>query len=241
MKIIKAHKNLHGHLYLMVDEIPKITYEKIGESYVGSDEEGIFNYYLKYKYGSGNFKAFAGREFPIELKDGTIVRLKDHWWDAGVYDKENEYVNVGLGTLEDLQDCYIYCSYNIKKDKLKELINDYLSRDKFYNYYEIEKWAKLQYKWYSIIFHGKEIPFMMNYKGNVVDRDTKEYKYVLHNYIKYKKNKVFKLKLFKLSYKDETGRLIKLEDNYINIVKETLPEQEFKKYLKWSKKHEINL
>jgi len=237
MRIIKAYKNPNGHLYIMVDKIPKLTYEKIGASYVGSDEQELFNDYLKYEYGYGSFKAFAGREFSIELKDGTIIKLKDHWWDYGVYDKENEYVGIGLGTLESLLDCFVFCSYNVRKDKLEELINDYLSRDKFYEYYEIEKWCKLQYIWYPLIFHGKQLPFMMNYKGNVVERDTKEYKYALHNYMKIKKDKTFLLKLFKLSYKDENGRLIKLEDSYINVVKETLPDFEVKKYLEWANKY----
>lgn len=236
MNIIKAYKNPNRHLYIMIDEIPKITYEKIGMSYVGSDEQGLFNDYLRYEYGSGSFKAFAGREFSIELKDGTIVKLKDHWWDSGVYAKEHEYIGIGLGTLESLQDCYVYCSYKVRKDKLEELLNDYLKRDKFYEYYEIEKWAKLQYNWYPLIFHSKELPFLMNYKGSIIDKNTKEYKYAQSNYIKYKYGKSFSLKLFKFSYKDENGRLIKLEDSYKNVAKETLPYFEFDKYTEWSNK-----
>jgi hypothetical protein len=235
MKIIKAHKNIRGYLYLLVDEIPKITYKKIGMSYVGSDDQEFFNDYLKYEQASKGFQAFAGREFTIELKDGTIVKLKDHWWDSGAYDKENEYIQVRLGTLKQLQDCYVFFGYNIRKDKLEKMLSEYLSENKFYDYREMEKWCKMQYNWYPLIFHGKELSFMMNYKGNIIESNTHEPKYALHNYVKCKKGKQFELKLFKLSYY-ENGRLVKLEDSYMNVTRETLPEFEFEKYMEHTKK-----
>jgi hypothetical protein len=230
MKIIKAHKSKDGHLYLMVDDIPKITYEKVGLSYVGSDDKGYFNDYLKYEYAYGNMRAFAGREINLDMKDGTVTTIKDHWWDAGFYDKKHEYIGVGLGTLEKLQDCFVFCSYYIRKDKLEAMLEEYLKDNSFYDYWDIEKWCKLQYNWYPLIFHGKQLPFLMNYKGHIVNAVTMEYKYAQHNLCKIKKNKWFELKLFKLQYK-ENDRLIKLEDNYINVVKETLPNEEFEKYI----------
>lgn len=233
MKIIKAHKNKNGHLYLMVNEIPKITYEKVGLSYVGSDDEGYFNDYLRYEYGSGSFVAFAGREISIELKDSTIQTLKNHWWASGHYDKEHEYVEVGLSTLEKLQNCFVFCSYSIRKDKLEKMIEEYLRDNIFYDYWDIEKWCNLQYNWYPLIYHGKQLPYLMNYKGDIIDEFTLERKFADLNLCKIKKVKgeikTFELRLFKLEYK-ENNRLIKLEDKYDNVVKETLPDEEFRKY-----------
>ena len=229
MKIIKAHKNKNGHLYLMVDNIPQMTYEKVGSSYIGSDNNNYFSDYLKYEHGYGRFVAFAGREFPIKLKDGSITKLKDHWWASGSYDKNHKYIGVGLGTLSELQDCFVFCSYNIREDKLDALVEEYLQDNIFYEYYDIEKWGKLQHKWFRLMFHGKKLPFMMNHKGEIIDYLSNERKFALHNYIIIKKTKDFKLRLFKLQYKDN-DRLIKLEDSYDNVVKETLPNEEFKKY-----------
>lgn len=236
MKIIKAHKNKDGHLYIMVDNIPKVTYEKVGLSYVGSDDEGYFSDYLKYERGYGNFLAFAGRELSIDMKDGSTETIKNHWWASGFYDQEHDYIGVGLSTLDKLQDCFVFCSYYIRKDKLETLVERYLKDNTFYEYYDIEKWCKLQYNWHPLIFHGKQLPFLMNYKGNIIDAITKEPKYsVMHNYIKVKKTRDFKLRLFKLQYK-ENGRLVKLEDSYDNIVKETLPIEEYNKYRLCGKK-----
>jgi len=229
MKIIKAHKSKEGHLQLMVDSIPKITYEKVGMSYIGSDENNYFSDYLRYEHGSGHFVAFAGREIKIELKDGTIETLKDHWWASSIKNEEHEFVYVGLGTMEELQDCFVFCSYRLRKDMLELAIKEYLKEDFYYEYYDIEKWAKLQYSWYPLIFHGRELPFLMNYKGNIIDAITKERKFALNNYMKIKKTRTFMLKLFKLQYRDN-DRLIKLEDNYTNVVRETLPCNEFEKY-----------
>lgn len=233
MKILRAHKTQYGHLYLAVDNIPKVTYEKVGLSYIGSDDEGYFSDYLKYEHGSGSFVAFAGRELCIHLKDGTIQKLKDHWWAYGNYDNEHEYVDIGLGTLEDLQDCYVFCSYCIRKDKLQILLDEYLKNNPFYDYWEIERWCKLQHSWYPLIFHGKQLPFLMNYRGDIIDTITKKSKYALLNICKIRNTKMgkrnFDLKLFRFEYK-ENGRLIKLEDKYENIVKETLPSKEFIKY-----------
>ena len=232
MKIIKAYKNKYGYLYIMVDKIPKLTYEKVGVSYVGSDNEGYFNDCLKYGYGS-NFIAFVGKEIHIELKDGTIEILKNHWWAYWQtyenYNKEHKYIDIGLSTLEKLQDCFVFCSYKIRKDKLDVLIEEYLKDTNFCDYYDIEKWCKLQYNWYPLIYHGKTLPFLMNYKGDIIDEVTKEQNFARYNYMKIKKTKTFKLCLFKFQYK-ENDRLIKLEDSYDNIVKETLPDEEYKKY-----------
>lgn len=229
MKILKAYKGNHGRLYLCVNKIPKVKYEKIGVDYVGSDKNGYFSHYLHY---SRMTNAFAGRELQLVMKDGTVDTIKDHWFDSGSYEGHGEFVPIGLGTAESLQNCYVYYSYNIQKDKLNELVKEYLTREKFYEYYEIEKWLKLQYKWYPLIMHGKELPFMMNKNGDVVEMETKEMVYCMYNVIKSRnvtekyKHKTFRY--FKLNHKVD-GKLYKLEDMYGNVCKETLPKKHYKK------------
>lgn len=104
------------HYYCLFDEIPEITYEKIGSSYVGSatDNNGniIFSNYLGYE-SFGN--AFGGRELTLKMKDGTTEKVKDYWFDWGHYKNHGEFIDIGGGTLEKLQECYVYCGYNINK------------------------------------------------------------------------------------------------------------------------------
>lgn len=228
MKILKmyvARRYGNTHCYCLFDEIPEITYEKIGSSYVGSacDEDGsvIFSRHLGYdSYG----KAFCGRELTLHMKDGTYQKIKDYWYDCGHYKAHGEFIDIGGGTLEDLQDCYVYCGYNINKDTFQKMLDDYYSREKEYEYYEIEKWAKMQYKWYPVVIDGKTYPVMVNEKGNFTKRETKEPVYPRRNICRYKKkvDKYFKFCFFNYSYNDG-NRLIKIERKMLDVLHESLP------------------
>ena len=228
MKIIKLYKSKgYSHYYVIFDEIPKLTYEKIKGDYIGSalDEYGniIFSEHLKWQpFGD----AFAGRELTLKMKDGSIQKIKDHWFDHGHYKEHGEFIGIGAGTLESLQKCYVYCGLNINKDTFQKMLDDYYSREKEYDYYEIEKWCKLQYKWYDVIIDGKKYPYMVNKKGDFVEKYSKEPIYPRRNIcrIKYynKVGKSFDLCLFKINYK-ENGRLIKIERKMIDVLKESMP------------------
>lgn len=213
----------------MFDEIPEITYEKIGASYVGSvtDDDGniIFSNHLGYKsYGD----AFGGRELSLHMKDGSIKKVKDHWWDCGYYKEHGEFIGIGAGTLKSLQDCYVYCSYNINKDTFQKMLDDYYFREKEYEYYEIEKWCKLQHRWYDVIIDGKKYPYMVNKNGNFVHKHSKEPIYPRKNVCKWKyksrgkTDKSFDLCFFNLEYIDG-NRLIKIERKMSDVLAESLP------------------
>lgn len=211
------------HHYCMFDEVPEITYEKIGSDYIGSatDKNGniIFSNFLEYRSWDN---AFSGREITLKMKDGSIEKIKDHWWDEGSYKRHGSFIGIGGGTLESLQNCYVYCSYNINKDTFEKMLNDYYTREKEYEYYEIEKWAKLQYKWYPVVISGKQYSLMVNKKGDFVKRESKEPVYPRRNIYKISRNKRFKLCLFEYQYKDGDG-LIKIQRKMIDVLKESLP------------------
>jgi len=221
MKIIKLVKNGHDNYYAMFDkEFPVLTYEKIGSDYVGSvkDDNGnvILSNVLKWESWPG---AFGGREITLKMKDGTDQVIKDYWYDCGYDSNEGEFISIGAGTLEELQKCFVYYSLNIKLSTFEEMVNEYLSRDKLYDYKEVEEWAKIQYKWYPLVVHGKVRPFMMNKFGMVVTAETKERVYTERFNRRRKDGKLYNY--FKMSYNDGT-RLVKLEDTYINVCLETL-------------------
>lgn len=220
-------KRYQPSYYCLFDEIPEITYEKIGTDYVGSaiDDDGdiIFSDHLGYESFGG---AFGGRELTLHMKDGSIKKIKDHWFDWGYYPNHGKFVHIGAGTLESLQDCYVYRGYNINKNTFEKMLGDYYSREKEYEYHEIEKWCELQYKWHDLIISGIKYPYMVNYKGDFVDKYTKERQYgVRHNICKMEKvddgYKDFPLCLFKLEYHNG-DRLIKIERKMIDVLRESL-------------------
>lgn len=168
MKILKmyvARKYGNVHYYCLFDEMPEITYEKIGTDFVGSavDDDGdiIFSHFL-HKGSSG---AFGGRELALTMKDGSTQKIKDYWWDNGYYRQHGEFVDIGAGTLEELQECYVYYGCNINKVAFQKMLDDYYSREKEYAYYDIEAWANMQYTWYPVMIDGKVFePLMVNEK-----------------------------------------------------------------------------
>jgi len=239
VKILKVAEfnKMYGNrsLGIIVDEIPELTFEEKGKSLIGTDEQNLFNWYLKYD-SCGN--AFAGREITLKMKDGETRKIKNNWFDHGTYDDENEYISIGIGTLEDMQNCFVFTSKNIRKDSFDLLMNEYLKYDKLYEYDEIREWCNLKYEWFPIIIHGKEIPFMMNKNGNVVERETKKREFTMNNICKFKKSidKFFDLCHFKLQY-NNGDRLIKLEANYKDVVRDSLPR---KLYYDWLVKKTLN-
>lgn len=223
MKIIKLIKQ-NGHYSAMFDVIPEITYEKVGSDYIGSsvDLNGsiIASSYLGYESWG---KAFGGRELNLTMKDGTIQSVKDYWYDCGSYKKHGEFIGIGAGTLEGLQDCFVYFGFNINKDKFNDMIEDYLSRDRIYTHDEVKEWCNLQHSWYNVIVHGEEIPFMMNKFGNMVERETKKGVYSRENICRKVKEKYKTYVYFKFKYKGNDGRLLRLEANYLEVLRATLP------------------
>lgn len=228
MKILKmyvARRYGNVHYYCMFDEIPEITYEKIGADYVGSavDEDGdiIFSHFLRKSYSG----AFAGRELSLKMKDGSVQKIKDYWWDSGHYRGHGEFVDIGAGTLEDLQNCYVYCSCNINKATFQKMLDDYYSREKEYEYYEIEEWAKIQYTWYPVMIDGKVFEqLMVNEKGHFVEKLTKKRIHAKYTRCKWNKkaNKSHATYMFKYEYNNGT-RLVKIERRLDEVYKESLP------------------
>lgn len=224
LKLVKSEK--HDHYYAMFDEVPELTYELIGSDYVCSsvDSEGniIASQYLK-RQRFGN--AFAGRELKLKMKDGGSQTIKDYWFDHGWYEPHGEFIGIGAGTLESLQDCYVYFGYNINKELFYKMVEEYLAKEKLYEHREVEEWAKLQYEWYDVIVNGKYIPYMMNEKGEMIERESKKRVFSRHNVMKKVNGKYKTYTFFKFKYK-ENGRLIKIEANYLETLKATLPFSE---------------
>lgn len=79
-----------------------LTYERDGKDFIGSD--GPFSSLLYYERGGGRFVAFAGRELALPMKDGTIEKVKDHWWSGSLKGR----VSVVIGDVKSLTNCYVF-------------------------------------------------------------------------------------------------------------------------------------
>ena len=116
----------------MFDKIPEITYEKFGAHYIGSatDSDGdvVFGHFLAEGY-SGAFLA----ETSLTMKDGSVQKIKDYWWDNGCYaEHQVDLLEYRCRNTGDLQKCYVYRSLNIDKTAFQKMLDDYYSREKEY-------------------------------------------------------------------------------------------------------------
>lgn len=229
MKILKMcvlRQYGNSAYYCLFDEIPQITYERVGLDYVGSatDEHGniIFSEFLKKEMFKG---AFAGRELKLTMKDGSHTVIKDYWYDRGSYPEHGEFCEIGGGTLEQLQKCYVYSGYCINAETFQMMLDDYYSRECEYGYDEIKKWCELQYKWYDVKINGVLYPVMVNKYGNFVDKFTKKPIYPRinkHNIRKCSEGiKEYPICLFKYQFTN-CNRLVKIEKKMLDVLRESL-------------------
>ncbi|KWE25689.1 hypothetical protein [Burkholderia territorii] len=101
--------------WLVLNRPLNFIYERSGKDYIGSD--GPFRDYLYYEHGGGNFVAFAGRELSLTMSDGTIQRVKDHWWSGS----PKCCVSVACGDVESLKRCYVFTGASIELAELAAL------------------------------------------------------------------------------------------------------------------------
>lgn len=119
---------------LVLNRPLKMLYEFSGQDLIGSD--GPFRRALRYETPRGRFKAFAGSEFDIPLKDGGTVRAKGQYWSAGL----EGFTETAYGTVDGLKKCYVYTGALIDPAALQELRAEYTGC--VYPYWDYEKVIK---------------------------------------------------------------------------------------------------
>lgn len=133
-----------GQRFFVTDRKPDYRYEEVvipGEGLFLIATDGPLVNCYKLETPIGRFKAFAGREFDIHMKDGTVKKANGQWWDEKPNYLYKEYYSEGIGTLEDLTDCFVFCSNMVKKS----VVNEFLATNpipKEYNEYQSELYKK---------------------------------------------------------------------------------------------------
>lgn len=141
MNKLEALVELNGREALVVRDDIYFEYEKYGDIIIGIDETDTFLVVYVYDWPSKGFKAFGGREFDIELKDGEIIHCNGQWWYGGANKAievlGRDIISVAVGSVNELTETYVFNSMYMFKDKLEELIYSYEGR--LYEYDEYRK------------------------------------------------------------------------------------------------------
>lgn len=137
---IEAIVMANGEEAYVLNEAPRITYERYGNYLFGLDEYGVFANSYKYDKPCKHWKAFAGREFEIPMSDGTTIKANGQWWDGGTGQFTEtigcEIVRVIARDIAALKKCYVFHGLRAVKDELVKLRNTY--KGKVYEYWEYE-------------------------------------------------------------------------------------------------------
>ncbi|ALJ98271.1 hypothetical protein BiPBO1_57 [Brucella phage BiPBO1] len=162
LKII-ALVQINSSEALVLNRPLKMLYEFQGRDLIGSD--GPFRDALRYELPQGRFKAFAGREFDIPLKNGGTVRAKGQYWSAGL----EGFTETAYGTVDELKKCYVYTGALVDPAALQELRSEYTGC--VYPYWEYEK----------VIKYDDERRYWINKYFKLEDRFRRDKKHLIAN------------------------------------------------------------
>lgn len=148
---------------LVLNRPLKMLYEFSGRDLIGSD--GPFRNALRYEAPQGHFKAFAGREFDIPLKDGRTVRANGQYWSAGL----DGFTETAYGTVDGLKKCYVYTGALVDPTALQELRSEYTGC--VYPYWDYQK----------VIKYDDERRYWINKCFKLEDRLKRDKKHLIAN------------------------------------------------------------
>ena len=151
MKILEIVKFNDHYAYVVDEDAPLVYHEETvpdkvyGKRFmlVGENSIGRMSF-LTFQRHSGHFKAFAGREFQVQMEDGTVRTLKDDWWDGGSSEWSQAHgvkmYGLTYNTLDRLVDCCVFCGSYVREDKLQALLNEFKSEHPDYTPWEYKDW-----------------------------------------------------------------------------------------------------
>ncbi|MBL5913964.1 hypothetical protein JBO41_17515 [Enterobacter asburiae] len=126
---------------LVLNRPLNFVYDEIGRDLIGSD--GPFKRPLLYSPASAAFKAFAGSEMTLNMRDGSQRKVKDHWWSGCL----PEHQDVTACDLESLKRCYVFFGgmaitpedYQALRDSYTGCVYPYWDYEKLIKYDDMRK------------------------------------------------------------------------------------------------------
>ena len=128
IKIIDVilHKNKYStQTFVVTDRQPNFVYTKI-DNWLIAEDSGFYSFYF-HELASKTWKAFAGRKFNIPLDNGETIEAVGQWWD-GVPEEYKELMESGSSTIEQLNECNVFCSSRCDKRFIDEWLEENESR-----------------------------------------------------------------------------------------------------------------
>lgn len=112
------HKNAYfTQRFVVLDAMPKWVYKRYPDGCFIANDDGIYDF-LAGRSGKG--EAFAGREFYIDLDDGTKFHCQGQVWSSGHGGHVAEpVVQTGIGTPERLRECNVFSSACVSVAKIE--------------------------------------------------------------------------------------------------------------------------
>jgi len=127
-----VHKGFK-QVFVIIDKPLNFLYERRSDCLVANDD-GFYSSYF-YERPDVQWKAFGGRPFDIPMKDGTTEKAYGQWWDGRHSENAPEpIVQVGVATLDELLECYVFTSGYISKIKLENWLRKNVPTSDYYWY-----------------------------------------------------------------------------------------------------------
>lgn len=155
--------DMNGGEALVLNRPLAYVYERDGNDYVGKD--GPFKSRYAYERAHGRFVGFAGREIVLNMADGSMTTIKDHWWDNGM----KGCVSVAANCIDVLKKCYVFFGCNhITPEDLAALRSTYTGC--VYPYCEYEKLIKFDDTWKMVCHERNRVEALI---AEVKDKSRK--------------------------------------------------------------------
>lgn len=129
------HKNKYDtQMFIVLDQEPKHLYERENQWLIAEDS-GVFDFYYHRKPDQYS-KAFAGKEFSIPLKDGSVAKADGQWWHGCPESYSDLVYETGYGTKEGLGRCNVFAAIWVDK----KMVDDWLKNNEpSNNYHKYDK------------------------------------------------------------------------------------------------------
>lgn len=97
-------------IHLLLNRLPEFLYE-MKENRLEAHDSGMYDF----MYILGGTKAFGGRKFDLNMKDGSKFHCHGQVWQGGTPEGFEPTMEVGYGTLDSLNECYVFCAGTISR------------------------------------------------------------------------------------------------------------------------------
>lgn len=119
-------------IYVIANRYPEYKYER-HKGFLVANDSG-FHACLK-EHHSRYDKAFAGREFTVNMKNEADLKATGQFWDAAHPDtKELDLIHVGVSTLEALSNCYVFTSAEVERHIIKNWLDWNTPKTNYWHY-----------------------------------------------------------------------------------------------------------